>query len=343
MPGRRRAGARRGDRRFALGVQDRRRTTAARRARRRCATWRSTTTKSTSPPPTRTSIALERANRARSPGTIRWPTPKLGYTYSSGPIVVKGLVVAGITGCQRYKNDVCFISAHDAQTGKELWRTSTIARPGEPGGDTLGRSAADVPRRRRCVDAGSYDPGDQPDLLGHRAGEALDPFRSRHRRRRALHQLHARDRSGDRQDRLVLPAHSRRNARHRRDRSSASSSTSTAGRRCSPWASSAILWELDRKSGAFVHARDLRYQNVLDVDPRTGKATYRPNMIPTGRRGAGVLPELLRLQEPARDGLPPGHAGLLHPAEPHLREGDVHAKSSASKAAAEPAAGGAPT
>jgi alcohol dehydrogenase (cytochrome c) len=41
-----------------------------------------------------------------------------------------------------------------------------------------------------------------------------------------------------------------------------------------------ILWELDRKTGAFVNARDLRYQNVLDVDPKTGKATYRPNMIP---------------------------------------------------------------
>jgi alcohol dehydrogenase (cytochrome c) len=40
------------------------------------------------------------------------------------------MIVAGITGCQRYKNDVCFISAHDAQSGKEVWRTSTIARPG---------------------------------------------------------------------------------------------------------------------------------------------------------------------------------------------------------------------
>lgn len=41
-----------------------------------------------------------------------------------------------------------------------------------------------------------------------------------------------------------------------------------------------ILWELDRRSGAFVHAHDLRDQNVLDVDQKTGKATYRPNMLP---------------------------------------------------------------
>jgi alcohol dehydrogenase (cytochrome c) len=41
-----------------------------------------------------------------------------------------------------------------------------------------------------------------------------------------------------------------------------------------------ILWELDRKTGKFVSAHDLGYQNVLDVDPKTGKATYRANMIP---------------------------------------------------------------
>jgi len=64
--------------------------------------------------------------------------PKLGYSYTSGPIVVRGKVIAGMTGCSRYKDDVCFISAHDAATGKEVWRTSTIAKPGEPGGGTWG-------------------------------------------------------------------------------------------------------------------------------------------------------------------------------------------------------------
>src|SRR4030095_4491643 len=56
------------------------------------------------------SIALD----ART-GAVAWDhqvaDPKLGYSYSSGPIVVKGMIVAGITGCARYNNDVCFISA----------------------------------------------------------------------------------------------------------------------------------------------------------------------------------------------------------------------------------------
>ena len=56
-----------------------------------------------------------------------------------------------MTGCTRYKDDVCFITAHDAKSGKEVWRTSTVARPGEPGGDTWGdlalmfRAGADAP------------------------------------------------------------------------------------------------------------------------------------------------------------------------------------------------------
>ena len=51
-------------------------------------------------------------------GDVAWDATvadyTLGYRYTSGPIVVKGKIVAGMTGCQNYKNDVCFISAHDA-------------------------------------------------------------------------------------------------------------------------------------------------------------------------------------------------------------------------------------
>ena len=41
-----------------------------------------------------------------------------------------------------------------------------------------------------------------------------------------------------------------------------------------------ILWQLDRTTGAFVHATDLGYQNILEVEPETGKVTYRPGKIP---------------------------------------------------------------
>ena len=82
---------------------------------------------------------------------------ELGFQYTSGPIIVKGKVIAGITGCEYYKDEVCFISAHNPDTGAEVWRTSTIARPGEPGGDTWGDLSL---RYRAGADAwipGSYD------------------------------------------------------------------------------------------------------------------------------------------------------------------------------------------
>ena len=83
----------------------------------------------------------------------------LGYRYTSGPIVVAGKVVAGMAGCDRYKNDVCFISAHDAETGQELWRTATIARPGEPEGDTWGGLPLMFRAGGDAWIPGSYDAG----------------------------------------------------------------------------------------------------------------------------------------------------------------------------------------
>ena len=216
-------------------------------------------------------------------GAVAWDhqvaDTKLGYTYSSGPIVVKGLIVAGITGCQRYKNDVCFISAHDAQSGREVWRTSTIARPGEPGGDTWG----DLPLVFRAGgDAwmpGSYDPnanliywgtaqakpwtrfarGTDGDALYTNCTLAIDPATGKI----VWHYQHIPGETHDFDEafeRILVDFNGR-------------SSVFSMGKL-------GILWELDRKTGAFVNARDLRYQNVLDVDPKTGKATYRPNMIP---------------------------------------------------------------
>ena len=40
-----------------------------------------------------------------------------------------------------------------------------------------------------------------------------------------------------------------------------------------------ILWELDRVTGEFRRATDLGYQNIVDVDPRTGEVTHRDGML----------------------------------------------------------------
>jgi alcohol dehydrogenase (cytochrome c) len=95
-------------------------------------------------------------------GEVAWETRvadwRQGYTYVAGPLVVRGKVISGVNGCTRFFAESCFITAHDAETGAELWRTHTIARPGEPGDDTWGGVPFEL---RGGVDAwitGSYDP-----------------------------------------------------------------------------------------------------------------------------------------------------------------------------------------
>ena len=228
----------------------------------------------------------------------------LGYRYTSGPIVARGTIVAGMTGCQNYKNDVCFISGHDAETGEELWRTSTVARPGEPGGDTWG----DLPLMYRAgADSwipGSYDPQtnltywstSQPkpwarvsrktdgDALYSNSVLALDPA------------------TGDLEWYYqFVPGET-----HDLDEVFESVLIDHDGRRSLfKMGKLGILWELDRTTGAFVAAHDLGYQNVLDVDPQTGQVTYRPGMIPR----AGVELEFC----PNFGGIRNWYASAYHP------------------------------
>ena len=73
-------------------------------------------------------------------GAVVWETQiEENARHSSGPIVVGGNVLTGracSTGGANGVEGGCFIAAHDAETGEELWRRFTIARPGEPGGNS---------------------------------------------------------------------------------------------------------------------------------------------------------------------------------------------------------------
>ena len=216
-------------------------------------------------------------------GKLVWDTQaansKLGYGYTSGPIVVRGKVIAGMQGCMLYKDDVCFISAYDATTGKEVWRTSTIARPGEPGGDTWG----DLPLTFRAGgDAwipGSYDPetnlvywstaqakpwtraarGTDGDALYTNSTLALDPDTGK---MKWFYQYLP----GETQD---------------MDEVFENILVDIGGRKSLfKMGKLGILWQLDRTNGQFIHASDVGYQTIVQVNPQTGKVTYLPDKIP---------------------------------------------------------------
>jgi len=75
-------------------------------------------------------------------GKLAWETPvmdpKKRARASSGPIIANGKVITGRQCQPDAGNDACIVTAHDAKTGKEVWRTRTIPRQGEPGYETWG-------------------------------------------------------------------------------------------------------------------------------------------------------------------------------------------------------------
>ena len=215
-------------------------------------------------------------------GEVRWDTRVMpdqeGYGFSSGPIVADGTIVAGLRGCERFREDTCYIVGLDGRTGQLLWRTSTVARPGERGGDTWG----DLPLLFRAgSDAwipGSYDPvsglvyygtsqakpwsrdarGTDGDALYSNSTLALDPATGEM-------QWYFQHIPGDSHDmdetfeRILIDYDGKQ-------------SVFSMGKL-------AILWELDRVTGEFLRAVDLGYQNIVDVDPQTGTVTHREDMV----------------------------------------------------------------
>ena len=221
-------------------------------------------------------------------GEVVWETQMAdssdGYTNSSGPIVAGGKIINGINGCTRFMPESCFITAHDATTGEELWRRLTIAAPGEPGGDSWGdlplalRGGGDswipgsydanlnliywpVAQAKPWVPASRgltvYDPA-----LYTNSTLALDPgdgsiqWYRQHVPGEALDLDEAFEQvlinSGGRQALYTIGKHG-------------------------------ILWKLDRVSGEFLGYTETVYQNVFDrIDPKTGIVTYRQDIADAG-------------------------------------------------------------
>jgi len=220
---------------------------------------------------------------ARTGRTV-WETTiadsKKGYGNTSGPLVVDGRVVQGLIGCDKYKEDGCFISAYDARDGKRLWKFETVAREGQPGGDTWGKLPNLLRAGGETWITGTYDPelkltywgiaqakpwmlvsrGTTIDdkLLYTASTVALRPGDGS----LAWYHQHAPAESFDLDEvfeRVLIDVDGRK-------------LLFTIGK-------PGILWKLDRETGRFLGYAHTVYQDVFArVDPETGTPTYRADV-----------------------------------------------------------------
>ncbi len=239
---------------------------------------------------------------ARS-GKLAWESKirdyKVGGLQSSGPIVADGKVISG-RGCQPASGpDACVVTAHDAVTGKELWRTRTIPRAGEAGGDSWGEIPDEGRWHVGTWMVPSYDPelklvyvgtsvtapapkymlaGNDLEYLYHNSTLALDVNTGQI----VWHYQHLvdhwdLDHTFERilLDTVVAPDKSQvqwinPNIRAGEKRKVVTGIPGKTG----------IVYTLDRKTGEFLWARTTVEQNVLsDIDPATGKTTVNPDTL----------------------------------------------------------------
>ncbi len=217
-------------------------------------------------------------------GAERWDVEiadsDLGYSNTSGPIVADGVVVNGITGCGRFFEDSCFISGHDAVTGAELWRTYTIARPGEPGGDSWGDLPLEFRGGGDVWITGSWDP--ELGLVFFGVAQAK-PWMAVSRG------LTTEDAALYTNSTLAIDPADGRIVWHRQHVPGESLDMDESFEQVlvdlfdEPYlltiGKSGILWKLDRRTGEFLGLQQTVFQNVFsEVNLETGQVRYRDDI-----------------------------------------------------------------
>jgi len=213
-----------------------------------------------------------------------WRTAKAdnaqGFSHTSPPIVANGVVVSGINGCGLFTDDGCFITGHDPSTGEELWRTSTIALPGDPNSGSWGDTPPHLRGGGDTWIPGSYDPeldlffigtaqakpwvaasrgmSTDQDALYTNSTLALNPTTGQVE----WYFQHVPAESLDLDsvfERVLIDVDGR-------------PLLYTTGK-------DGLLWKLDRRTGTFLDLRETVFQDVFEtIDRETGQVTYRQDI-----------------------------------------------------------------
>jgi alcohol dehydrogenase (cytochrome c) len=222
---------------------------------------------------------------ARS-GKVVWDTVVAdrakGFSNTSGPIVLpRGRIVQGLQGCDRYRDERCYISAYEAESGTLLWKFHTVARTGEPGGDTWGSLPDTMRAGGETWMAGTYDPDLDLTYWGVAQAKPWMPvsrgtsFKDTGLFTASTVALRGADGS--------LAWHYQHIPAESLDLDEVYERVLvdigddkvlfTVGK-------VGVLWKLDRRTGKFLGHRETVFQNVFThIDPMTGVPTYRDDIL----------------------------------------------------------------
>ena len=166
----------------------------------------------------------------------------------------------------------------------------------------------------------------EPDLLVHRAGQAVGTIPARRQRRLgAVHEQHAGPRSRNRQDRLVSPVHSRREPRHGRgvrerpDRLRRPQLAVQDGEARHPVGAGSQERQAARRARP-------RLSDAVQREPRDRRAPVAARHGSGVGHAAAVLSQPPRVQRLAGDGVLAGDARAVHSAQPGVRPRGVHGR-----------------
>ena len=232
-----------------------------------------------------TSEAHLMAFDARTGKTV-WDTTigdraKGNYSTSSGPLVAKGKVIQGLGGCQTYREEKCFISAYDAQTGKEVWRFNTTAAQGQPGGDTWGTLPTLFRAGGESWITGSYDPAMNLTFWGTAQAKPWMPV---------SRGMSIKDDALYTSSTLALDVDTGKLAWYYQHAPAETLDLDIVFERVLvddnnqnllfTVGKDGVLWKLDRKTGKYLGHKETVFQNVWEsFDPKTGRPTYRADIL----------------------------------------------------------------
>ncbi len=224
-------------------------------------------------------------------------TKRTDFQLRSAPLVVGDKLVQGVAGSGAPGGG--FIVGLDIATGKELWRFHTIARPGEPGGETWNGLPLERRSGASVWDQGTYDPALH--LVYYGVGQTYDtgplqkPTADPKMSRDSLYTDSTLALNPD-TGKLVWHYQHLRNDQWDLDwvfeRQLVTLKTGGRERRVvMTIGKMGILDALDAGTGAYLFSIDAGTQNVITaIDPKTGEKTTDPAKWPDPAKPAVICP-----------------------------------------------------